>query len=401
MKVSRMTYGLVATLLLGACDTPGASIQGSASVDTIDGVVHVRNSGEGLWTSEERWRVTESLRLGSATEPETELFTNQLLATDIGPDGNIYVLDHFAGRVSVFSPEGGFLRTVGRRGRGPTELGMPSGFTWDRGGRLWVVDPSDRKYVVYDSIGAVVDRLPRATHVTPRRITPLVAVGGHGVVDEAAGDGDLILLRTTLDGARHDTLAVLHRRGGPSDALVRAAVPPPGPEFAKVARHYVPRMKWAVDPEGGVWTGLPDELRFVKLDWSGDTLMVVTADHRASALTSADERLIAEAARQSGLAPSEIDPRRPLFQSLAVLDSGHLLVQLVSEPGEPASVFDVYDPAGRYLGELDVGFPFDPLGSLGGRGNRLVGPMLGEFDVPYVVVVEIDRGPLGPADAPR
>jgi hypothetical protein len=152
-------------------------------------------------------------------------------------------------------------------------------------------------------------------------------------------------------------------------------------------------MKWALDPSGAIWTGEPEELRFVKRGWDGDTLLVVTADHRDASLTPADERLISTAMRQGGLDRDDINPIRPLFQALRVIEGGYLLVQLVGTPGIASSRFDVYDPAGRYLGELDLGFAPDPLGTLGGRGDLIVAPMLGDLDVPYVVGVEVIRPP--------
>lgn len=80
-----------------------------------------------------------------------------------------------------------------------------------------------------------------------------------------------------------------------------------------------------------------------------------------------------------------------------MIDGGYLLVQLVDTPGAPSSRFDVYDPEGRYLGELDLGFPAERLGSLGSRGDLVVAPMLGDADVPYVVLVELIR-PEGGSD---
>ena len=53
---------------------------------------------------------------------------------------------------------------------------------------------------------------------------------------------------------------------------------------------------------------------------------------------AADEALITVAMRQSGLSRAEIDPIRPVFQALHVLD-GHLWVQLVDTPGEPSPRF--------------------------------------------------------------
>lgn len=381
---------LIASVLL-ACDRDQLANEGTVTVDTINGIVHVGNHGPGAWTRQSAWRAREVFRLGGSTEPVEQLFTSQLLGTAVGPHGNVYVLDHLAGTLHVFSPDGQQIRTIGRRGRGPSELAAATGFTWSDDGHIWVSDPGNRKYVVFDTVGQFVRTHERSTRVYPRRQYPLLYVEGLGVIDEALVEGDLVLLRTTLDGEIHDTLIVIERDGGASQALTEASYRRPGPEFLHVSRYYVSRMSWAVDPAGAIWTGSPEELRFVKRDWKGDTLMVVTADHRESQLTPEDEGLISEAIRRSNLDRSDINPIRPLFQALHVIEGGYLLVQLVDTPGEPSERFDVYDPSGRYLGELDLGFAPEPVGTLRNRGDLVVATMLGDLDIPYVVGVELIR----------
>jgi 6-bladed beta-propeller len=113
-------------------------------VDTLNGVVHVRNSPEGAWAGEERWSVEEIMRLGARDSPREELFSGPLLTTATCPDGSTYVLDYDAGSISVFSAEGAFVRRIGRRGRGPGEFMAPVGLSRDAFDRLWVADGAGR-----------------------------------------------------------------------------------------------------------------------------------------------------------------------------------------------------------------------------------------------------------------
>ncbi len=401
--VSLALLGCLAGGVMGGCadvDPPSAAI---VTTDTINRVVHVANHGSGAWTPETAWRVREVFRLGGRAEPAEQLFTSQLLGAGIGPRGDVYVLDHLAGFISVFGVDGRLIRTIGRRGRGPSDLAAPTGFTWSDDGHLWVSDPGNRKYAVFDTTGALVGTHLRSVQGYPRRQYPLVYDSQVGIIDEAAWRGSLVLLRTTVDGEVHDTLMIIDRTGSPSQAMMDAYARlrgRPGPELARVNQFYSNRMKWALDPSGGIWTGSPAELRFVKRGWNGDTLLVVTADHRDAELTPEDEQLISTAMRQGDLTRDEINPIRPLFQALHVIEGGYLLVQLVDTPGVASPRFDVYDPAGRYLGELDLGFAPDRLGTLGGRGDLIVAPMLGDLDVPYVVGVEVIRPSAGASGRP-
>jgi DNA-binding beta-propeller fold protein YncE len=60
----------------------------------------------------------------------------------LGPDGNLYVSDTMNARVSVFDPDGGFVRTIGNRGDGFGQFDKPKGLAFDEFGNLYVVDSS-------------------------------------------------------------------------------------------------------------------------------------------------------------------------------------------------------------------------------------------------------------------
>lgn len=57
---------------------------------------------------------------------------------DVGPDGNVYVVDHVNHRVQVFTPTGAFVRLFD--GDGTSTLNRPSGIAVTSDGRVFVVD---------------------------------------------------------------------------------------------------------------------------------------------------------------------------------------------------------------------------------------------------------------------
>ncbi len=58
----------------------------------------------------------------------------------IGPDGNVYVSDTGNKRITVFDPNGRYLRALGGEGSGPGQLKEPVGIAFDPAGNLWVAD---------------------------------------------------------------------------------------------------------------------------------------------------------------------------------------------------------------------------------------------------------------------
>jgi DNA-binding beta-propeller fold protein YncE len=71
-------------------------------------------------------------------------------------EGNLYVTDTMNSRVSVFSPEGEFLRTVGERGDGFGQFDKPKGVALDSLGNLYVADSSWSNVQIFNPEGDVL-----------------------------------------------------------------------------------------------------------------------------------------------------------------------------------------------------------------------------------------------------
>ena len=68
----------------------------------------------------------------------------------------VYVLEASAMEVRVFDPSGRHVGSFGRRGSGPGEFKQPIALTWGPADQLWVVDPGNARYSVFDTSGAFV-----------------------------------------------------------------------------------------------------------------------------------------------------------------------------------------------------------------------------------------------------
>jgi DNA-binding beta-propeller fold protein YncE len=65
----------------------------------------------------------------------------------IAPDGNLYVVEYGAGRISCVTPAGELVATLGRNGSGDNEFGTPWGIAVDRTGQIYVADTKNRRVV--------------------------------------------------------------------------------------------------------------------------------------------------------------------------------------------------------------------------------------------------------------
>jgi hypothetical protein len=96
---------------------PAASAWAGAERVT-DGVIYVQSDAappQGVETIE----LKELWRIGGEDD---EVFFGNPSKVLLGPDGNIYIEDEQLVQVFVYSPDGEFLRTLGRQGEGPGEV---------------------------------------------------------------------------------------------------------------------------------------------------------------------------------------------------------------------------------------------------------------------------------------
>ena len=107
------------------------------TIDTIDGVIHVTNTG-----TPPQWGLTRVASIGpetlAAAEAGPEEF-GSISTAAIGPGNEVFIGDRHYYEVRVFGPDGRHLRTFGRDGEGPGEFGDIASLAWVRD-RLLALD---------------------------------------------------------------------------------------------------------------------------------------------------------------------------------------------------------------------------------------------------------------------
>ena len=131
---------VLATALATACeqnDPTSTPPTFTTTFDTINGVIHVTNSG-----TPPAWKLTPVVSIGpkSVHEEETPDEFGRVSAVALGPDETVFVADIANSEIRVFGLDGSHLRTFGRGGEGPGEFRSLSGIAWV-GDRLLTFDP--------------------------------------------------------------------------------------------------------------------------------------------------------------------------------------------------------------------------------------------------------------------
>ena len=389
-----MQLGAALTFLMAACGgDPDRRVM--AEVDTVGGVVVVRNGAEGLWRRSEEWRVVEEFRVGNVQgNPDEELATSRNNSVTLGPNGQIFVLDRSLDRIVVFSGGGEFVRSFGRSGEGPGELRSPMALAWDGTDRLWVADGLNGRYHVFDSTGSFQKSVPRPVRSVNRIQHPLQWEGAGTLVDETVGGvgGRTMVLYLRVDsvGQIIDTVAMV-----PKPPLARGFqtvfIRPSQKSLQFVVNHYIPRLRWSLAPDGTIWSASTGRLRLVQTTPSGDTIRVVETSHRTPTFDRADQKAIADGLAEGGISRQDAGLVRPVVNEIHVTDDGHVLVGIVEKVRDAPSLLDVFSPEGYFLGSVDLGFGLPRRNLPALVGDTIIAVTPGIFDVPFLVRATIKR----------
>jgi len=396
---------LLATLALTSCGSePAAS--GGAVVDTLaNGAVRVVNTAEGIWGLDEtkRWVLVEDLRIG-VLDGEAPYVFGSVRNVFPGTQGRIWVMDSQAFELRLFSADGSFERAVGGRGEGPGEFaGNPCAFPGPNG-EAWVEDTL-RRWQRFIEDGTLVGshRVTSNLGCGIRRWTP---DGRFFVVNtrRVAGAG---IFETT-------SFFVVHRMGTEGDFegeliqgdTVFSPVVPSSPMVIWVSPNgrsrngriipFTPRPTWVLGPSGDFWLTDGDGSYAIRRQSPvGDTLLMIERPHVPVPVpNSIRAEAIQDFRREGWTAEGGFDPDQvprvyPPFDRFTIGTDGTLWVR--RQIGDGAVGLDVFSPDGIYFGEAVVPQDFAQMRITYAGPDWLYGVVRDDFDVPYVVRLEVRR----------
>jgi len=397
--------------LLQACGGAGAW---EGTVTDSAGVAIVMNTATPIWRAGDEWTATENLRIGTVAG-EAELQFGLISGMDIGPDGTVYVMDMQAAEIRAFDSQGNYLRTFGSPGAGPGELSPQAvGLLVDPAGEVLAVDLGNQRVNRYDMEGGSIGsfRIDMTAGVPARwemsedgrLMAQLKGLDIPGMATLAEGD-PIVVYDTT--GAVVDTLTLL-----PKGQMLEEVS-----EERLSMRIFAAEPLWDLDSEGLVYTAMNDQYTILVSTPEGALTRIIRREVERKPVEEADRNAILQAMReqmgQLGAPPQAIEQIMqgigfadyyPAFGQMFIGPGGDIWVQRIrsardmAEGAEEEVEFDaqaigspeweIFDHEGRYLGVVTLPDRFTPMTA---DGNDLYGVWLDEFDVQYVMRVQVDR----------
>jgi len=407
----KKTFAWLGAVLFAAACGGGADGGGEWTGTVVDsaGVQLVKNSVTPLWGPGEAWGFEDVLTIGEAAgDPDYQF--GQITGLDATSDGRILVLDSQAQNVKVFSPDGTFVRTIGKAGSGPGEFGP--------GAAILMVGTADT-VIVPDAGNQRVNviLLDEGEHTS----YPLRFEEGIPMRWQMSGSGVLVAHRRALNLPNQDVVDVdlIARQAYDGSIVDTLATPLRGETFSfggglPEFHFFAPEPTWTLLTDGSFAFAVNNEFRITISDLEGNLVRIITMPHEKVMVSEEDKTIITELIMrlmtEQGVPPQALSAiedgisYEDVFPAFAQLRNGpenSLWVQRVGVPSDMtdderenwnpvldqgSDDWDVFDAQGRYLGVVTIPDRFSPFAL---QGDLLYGVWRDEFEVQYVKVLRI------------
>jgi len=389
------------TASLSGCGTSSTSATGdwAGTIDTLtSGQVVVTNTADPLWPAGSGWQVIEEVRIGTMDGTGPDIF-GRITSIEVDAAGRVYVLEAQSQELRVFDRDGTHVRTIGRKGGGPGEFTRAVMVKTGPDGNIWVPDPENNRVSAFDTAGTVAFSRP--------------APGGFIIFPWPGGFDDqgfyygpvFVPAPDDSDQGFHIGLAQYDSELQPVDTLFPPDEPydldsrrfahqsADGSSYMAVRIPFSPIFRWRYEPDGTFWSLISGEYKIFQLTPAGDTLRTITREFEPYPVTDEEVDAALERlewfTRQGGkVVRSRIPSKKPPTEAFFFDDEGNLWVVRVTTAEDEWKVMDVFDPVGRYLGEVRLPFRLSNERPVV-RGADFWAVTTDEFDVPYVVRARI------------
>jgi sugar lactone lactonase YvrE len=369
MPIGGRQLGVWCVAVLAACSGERtASDAWRAKRDTVGDTMVVRTVSGSVWGSPRT--LVAMATVGKADGADHDLL-GDFRAIAVGPDGSIYISDE-GPVLHKYAPDGHYVATLGRKGGGPGEYANPDGgLAVLSDGRVLIRDPGNGRITVYDTAG---------NYLAGWRINAGSWYSRQFAVDTA--DNVYIPVTADPDSAYDKRRGGLERfapDGTPGDTLIAPQwqIKPSlvtGQKEGNSSAYSVPFARgasWDMSPLG-YFVGGASHIYRITLFRTGAPLVIerdiapvaVQSQEAADKKQEITDQMRRNFGDWSWNGP-DIPATKPPFTDIAVGDDGRVWVLLSqggrreqnTDPSKPATwsepvVYDVFEPDGRYLGQV-------------------------------------------------
>jgi len=330
---------------LSLCLSIGCRKQGTewdGTIETKNGTTIIKNPKEPMH-SEPVLELTEDLIIRGSEEDEEQMFQS-INVLDVDEAGQFYILDEQAANIKIFDQNGDFVKTIGRKGQGPGEFGMPISLFLSPQRNIIVNDMGQRKIQYFDREGNYLKEFSIADKFL--FFGPMVTSGG-----------DLIVTYTI---PQEKPVTVLQKLDPEFESILTfTSLPMDTPPVINIfVARSLSSLRWTVTYNDEIICAdikNPEyELSFY--DIHGKLKKKITRDYDPLSITADDrDRLMKDTFGDNPTDQWEIrfPDNYPPFSGFSFDDLGHIFVKRYEkETHEDGGLHDIFDSEGKYIAQM-------------------------------------------------
>ena len=281
------------------------------------------------------------------------------------PEGNIYVADSGANNVKKFDAQGMFLKTIGREGQGPGELGglYYSTFAkdrlilWDSGNRRLTAFTPDGEFITSAGIPYEQGSVRKLRGFPTGEVAVEMEKNYRREPDKPQV--------CTIDLYSPDLKRVrnIYKRSLWRKKYVRTK------EFGISTLYfpYATDIRWDVTPDGRIVVGFSENYELEIYDLSGKKINTIEHTHKPVKVTEQDKKdyfeslnfyMMGERLKETPdyiTKQTEFPKHKPVYNDILVDSEGNFWVVLNTEQKrENGKIFDAFDPEGRFISRVQI-----------------------------------------------
>jgi hypothetical protein len=300
-------------------------------ITTEDRLVVIRNRKKPAPEVKAELVLKEEFTIGAEATPQKVTLEDPTYIA-VGGDGLIYVVDQKAVQVKVFGPNGKFLRSIGKQGQGPGEVGGIRDISFTPAREILVNDTRSKRLHYFTLEGKFL-----------RTVTAPSTIGFEGPSQDPRGRIFAVQTAIVTDRATSELVEFTAEMKKVRTLLsIQIAK---YPDFNPVG----PKIRFLPAADGGLIWGVTTQYEINILDADGQAVRKVLKDYDPLPVT---KKYRDKLMKESAYDPSYVkfSDHFPAFLDFRRDDDGRLYVRLYeTTPDESGHVYDVFDPEGRYM----------------------------------------------------
>jgi hypothetical protein len=251
----------------------------------------------------------------------------------VDEDGLLYVLDVQDACVKVFDGKGAYVRTIGRRGQGPGEIGAAFSIIIPTKAKTLIVNDVRGRRLAFFSLNGVFEKN-----------LPLRGLTDGPVVDSRF---DVYIDTTDIQKGRESL-----KKMTPDLTTVLAEILDRPEDISH--NPFKARTRWILDTEDRLILGTAVSYELDVFESDGHLSRKIKRDYDPQKVSKADIDEFLKRGAPPGVNPTyDYSTRHACYRSFFVDDQGHLFVQTWERtPGAAQDIHDIFDAQGRYIGRV-------------------------------------------------